>query len=87
MYLEIQLVALAIVVNEVPLIFDTVTSSFVVFAVVEDLILLVGAGVDLCVSSEFQAFFGRKMESFVRRQTSSGAVKQFNCIKIYDFRE
>lgn len=66
-YLEILLVAFAVVVNEVPLIFDTVAKSFVVFAIVEDLILLVGAGVDLCVSSEFQAFFGRKMESFVRR--------------------
>jgi len=82
LYLVILLVTFAIVVNEMPLIFDTVASPFVVFAVVEDLILLVGAGVDLCVGSEFHAFLGRRVESFVRRQARSSSVKSFKYIKI-----
>jgi hypothetical protein len=65
LYLVILLVTFAIVVNEVSLIFDAIASSFVVFAVVEDLILLVGTRVDTGVGTELQALFGRRVESFM----------------------
>jgi hypothetical protein len=66
---------LTVVVNEVSLIVDAIASSFVVFTVVEDLILLVGARVDTGVGTEFHALFGRSVESFVRGQTSSSTVE------------
>ena len=48
-------VTLAVVVDELPVVFDAIASPFVVFAVVKHLLLLL-AGVDGGVGSEWKAF-------------------------------
>ena len=65
--------AFAVVVDELSVIFEAIASSFVVFTVVKDLILLF-AGIDGGVGSEWKAFVLRSVERLIRRQTSSSAT-------------
>jgi hypothetical protein len=62
---DILTVALAVVVNELPFVFDAIASTFIVFAVVQDLILLL-ARINCRFGSEWQAFVLRGVESLVR---------------------
>lgn len=72
---DVLAVAFAVVVNELPVIFDAIASAFVVLAVVEDLILLL-AGIDCGFGSEWHAFVLGGVESLIGIQTSSSSANE-----------